>query len=63
LNLRPHYNSVVPEVDFGGLATFNLASVFGDDVPDSLTNRGLFAFVRAAGLNDTKQIGRQAAVA
>jgi len=36
LNLRPHYDSAAPEVDFGGLATFNLASVFIDDVPKGL---------------------------
>src|SRR5215471_15008758 len=34
--LRPHYDSAAPEVDFGGLATFNLALVFIDDVPESL---------------------------
>src|SRR5215470_14076664 len=35
LNLRPHYNFAAPEVDFTGLATFNLASVFEDGVLDA----------------------------
>jgi hypothetical protein len=27
LNLRPHYNSAAPEVDFTGLVTFNLVLI------------------------------------